>query len=47
MNQKTLESKTYEEMIGLLTAMSIVSRRLAVRLLQLEEEQEQSEVKQK
>jgi hypothetical protein len=45
MNQKTLESKTYEEMIGLLTAMSIVSRRLAARLLQLEEKE--SEVKEK
>jgi len=36
--------ETHEEMIGVLTAMSIVSKRLAKRLLELEKGEEENEI---
>lgn len=35
--------ETHEEMVGVLTAMSIVSKRLARRLLELEKGEEENE----
>jgi len=38
--QNTVNKEMQEEMVGVLSAISIVSKRLANRLIQLDEEQE-------